>query len=167
MQKFCYGKGLKNVPRFLQVFRRIQGINYSRFCKKAVEDFYQKLDEIYHEENGSISRQELHKFFKDNQRVQSIYDNILKEISLHINIWKDIENKSIDMKKTMDNALAIDKINHSLLKQFEKNLEGSQQNLVQVLLLVQIVYLNNVRNIIHETRQLIKFFHLNPLSKKR
>jgi len=84
-----------------------------------VEDFYEKLDEIYHEEN--LSREELKKCFANSHLVNSVNENILKEIEFHMKFWKDIEKQEVDMQRTVDYALAIDKIHKNLLREFEKN----------------------------------------------
>jgi len=151
-----YMTKLLNIPKFLELFKRFEGMKLSRYNRGKIEQFYQKIDEIY---DGEETRLELANHFKFSKFTKIIKKKIIVELQKHIEFWTDLEKQVLDVKQTVNRAIEVDAIHLALQRQFGRNYEDFRYNSPQVLLMYAI-YLHNVRFLHSEGTQLLRKFEL-------
>jgi len=149
---------LDNIPRALEMIRKIESFSLSSPLKSTLEYIYALLEDTYAKEDlGSESRLGLSHYFKYYEITSDIRKEMLKETNQHIQFWEDIKKPEFDVKKAMIRAQSIDALFTKICRECDLNLNNFRKNFTSPMLLYA-VYLNNIRQLCHEGAQIIRSF---------
>jgi len=153
-----YIRKLDNVPKALELIRKLENRSLSLSMSKTIQVVYLELETNYARKNKeSEHRLQLTKYVECSSLTISMKENILKEIANHSEFWQDINQSSLDLKKVADKVKEIDHLARNIKTTCENNLEQFSKNF-SLPILVYAVYLNLVRSSHTKSMEFIKKF---------
>ena len=160
-----YLEKLQNISRVTELLKRLKCFKQTIQVQSAIDLFTPKIEAIYKKQyldgEGQI---ELINYFKFKNMINLIKTNMQKESDKHLEFWKDLQDHSVDVKKTIHLAGEIDVVGTFLQKLYQRDIEDFRQSFSLPILLYS-VYLTCVHYLPHQGEKMLKKYELAALNQ--
>jgi len=119
LQAKIYAKKIGNTSNALIHLSQLKNNKNSIQLNNAIEDLFNEIQQYYSKE---YSNEELQIFsqFMYLEKADKFRETILLELNKHINIWEELSQQKINVKKISDLSWEIDKLHHLLNKSWKE-----------------------------------------------
>ena len=153
-----YSEKLDNILRAVELIRRLETLTLTIPMRCAIKDFRSRIETMY---GGHLvnfdKRLELTTYLQSTKMADLLKEDMVQELEIHLMFWTKLKSEPIDVKKTVEEAEAIDRLSERIYNRYQKNHHIFEQNFVLPVLLYA-AYLSNIRNNIREGAKVFRRF---------
>ena len=151
---------LHNIPKAIEFIKKLKAENPSIAARTFIEEFYWDFENAHMNEYFDSEKQlELVDYFEYNEETEIVKIKIMKEIDYHLNLWTEVRDNKIDVKKIVEYSMEIDKLFNRIDNHFTRQNNSFKQQFVQAILM-HAVYLDKIRSLPIEGLKTVQKFQM-------